>query len=325
MKTTTAAKSEGTSDSPAWSQARFRTHLTALVDNIRQAVVVSEETVRCVVLGLLSQGHVLLEDTPSVGKTLLAKSLALSIQGRFSRIQCTPDLLPSDITGTSVFDMRDSRFEFKPGPVFSNILLADEINRTGPRTQSALLEAMAEFQVSADGETYPVPRPFMVIATQNNAEHYGVFPLPDSQLDRFLIRMSIGLPAESQEVEILSRAEHSAPSLSPVISAEDVISMQAAVREVNVALPVKQYLVHLARASREHPFVARGMSPRGTVLLQRAAQGWAAFEGRSYLTPEDIKRVAPLVLPHRIVSPTASDLSATEIVAEVLESTPVPL
>lgn len=311
--------------SPPVGQLRFQQHLGALVENISRAVAISEETLRFALLGLVSQGHVLLEDTPGVGKTLLAKTLARSIAGKFSRIQCTPDLLPSDITGTSVFDMRQSRFEFRPGPVFSNILLADEINRTGPRTQSALLEAMAEQQVTADGEMYALPRPFMVIATSNVTESHGVFPLPDSQLDRFLICMSLGIPTTSQEIEILARAERGLQEVSQVVSTEDVLAMQAVVGQVNVSLPLKQYLVNLARTSREHPMVLRGLSPRGSVLLQRAGQGWAAFEGRDYLIPEDVKRVVPLVVPHRIVTRTLSDVTPAEIVAEILETVPVPL
>ena len=311
--------------SPVESQRRFQRHLRALIDNISETVVASEESVRFVLLGLVTQGHLLLEDTPGVGKTLMAKTLAQSIRGKFSRIQCTPDLLPSDITGTSVFDMKDRDFEFKPGPVFSNVLVADEINRTSPRTQSALLEAMSEFQVSADGRIYPLPRPFMVVATQNMAESHGVFPLPDSQLDRFLIAMSLGVPSAPQEVEILSRAEHGLAEASPVVTTEDVVEMQEVVSDVNVALPVKEYLVNLSRDSRSHPLVLRGISPRGTVLLQRAAQGWDAFEGRDYLIPEDVKRVAPLVLPHRIALRPAADASQSEIIGELLETVPVPL
>ena len=325
MTTTTVEHGEGSLGSPAINQRRFQQHLNALIDNISSVVVVSEETLRFVLLGLVSQGHILLEDRPGVGKTLLAKTLTHSIRGRFSRIQCTPDLLPSDITGTSIFNMQQSQFEFKPGPVFSNILVADEINRTGPRTQSALLEAMGEFQVSADGEMYPLPRPFMVIATQNIAEIHGVFPLPDSQLDRFFICMSMGLPSEGQEVEILSRAERGLSQASPVVTVDDVVAMQEAVRQVNVALPIKEYLVNLARASREHPSVLRGTSPRGTVLLQTAARGWAAFDKRDYLVPEDVKVVAPLVLPHRIVLRSSSDMSQGEVVRDVLDTVPVPL
>ena len=273
MATVTVAQGAGAGGPAALTQSRFQEHLSAFIENISRVIVLNEDTLRFVLLGLVSRGHILLDDTPGVGKTLMAKTLARSIEGKFSRIQCTPDLLPTDITGTPVFNMQRSEFEFKPGPVFANILVADEINRTGPRTQSALLEAMAEFQVSADGRMYPLPRPFMVIATQNIAESHGVFPLPDSQFDRFLIRMSLGLPTHSQEIEILTRAEHGLPEVSPVVTSEDVVAMQEVVRQVNVALPLKEYLVNLAQASREHPMVVRGVSPRGTVLLQQAAQG----------------------------------------------------
>jgi MoxR-like ATPase len=322
---TTVVIDEGGVASPPIDLRQFQRLTDSLISNISRTVVVSEESIRYVLLGLVAQGHILLEDTPGVGKTLMAKTLAQSIQGRFSRLQCTPDLLPSDITGTSIYNMQQSHFEFKPGPVFSNILVADEINRTGPRTQAALLEAMAEFQVSADGEVYPLPRPFMVIATQNMAESHGIFPLPDSQLDRFLIRMSLALPTQSQEIEILCRAEHGLRQVSPVVTTQDVLEMQHTVKQVNVSLPVKEYLVNLARATREHGMVARGVSPRGTVLLQYAAQGWAAFEGRSYLVPEDVKQVAPMVLPHRIAAIAGSDMAAGQIIEEILNSVPVPL
>ena len=303
----------------------FRDRVTRLGDNISRVVVASEATVRFMLLGLLADGHILLQDTPGVGKTLLAKTLAQSMDGIFTRIQCTPDLLPSDITGTSVFNMQDGSFEFHRGPVFTNVLIADEINRTGPRTQSALLEAMAEGQVSADGTIYPLPRPFMVIATQNPVESYGVFPLPDSQLDRFLLSMSLDLPSETQEVEILSRVEHGLAATSPVVTATEVATMQEMVRNVEVALPVKQYLVNIARATRGHPQVAQGISPRGTVLLQRASQCWAALEGRSFMTPDDAKEVAPLVLRHRVDPRAGSGESAETIVREILQAVPVPV
>ena len=327
MSTSTQITAQTGNDAPSLKadKKRFQDLLEALQSNISRTVVVSDESIRYVLLGLVAQGHILLEDTPGVGKTLMAKTLAQSIQGRFSRVQCTPDLLPSDITGTSIFNMQQNQFEFKPGPVFSNILIADEINRTGPRTQAALLEAMAEFQVSADGEIYPLPRPFMVIATQNMVESHGIFPLPDSQLDRFLIRMSLGLPSPAQEIEILSRAEHDLSQVSPVLTTQDVMQMQRAVREVSVALPVKEYIVNLAQATRDHAVVSRGVSPRGTVLLQSAAQGWASFEGRDYLIPEDVKKVAPLVLPHRIASHPGSDMSHDEVVEEILGKISVPL
>lgn len=310
---------------PESYQKWFKDKVHALIANVTASVVVSESSVKHIMLGLVSQGHILLEDTPGVGKTLMAKTIAASIQGRFARVQCTPDLLPSDITGTSIYNMQENHFEFKPGPVFTNILIADEINRTGPRTQSALLEAMAENQVSADGEQYILPRPFMVIATQNRLESHGVFPLPDSQLDRFLIRMSFGMPTAVQEVEILTRAEHGHLKTSPVLTTQEVVAMQDYVKQVNVALPMKQYIVNIVRASRDHPSVTRGVSPRGTVLLQNAAQGWAAFAGRTYLIPEDVKSVAPLVLPHRIDLRRGVDETASEIIREILSAVPVPL
>ena len=324
MAMTVAQRGKGVS-SPDIGLSGFRERLEALMRNVSASVVVSEETLRFLLLGLVSRGHILLEDTPGVGKTLAARTLALSMRGKFSRIQCTPDLLPSDITGTSVYRAQDGHFEFKPGPAFSNVLMADEINRASPRTQSALLEAMAEFQVSADGIEHPLPRPFMVIATQNMSESHGVYALPDSQMDRFLIRMSLGLPSVEQEVEILSRVEHGLPQVGPVLDGRDVLAMQEVVRTVNVAPPLKEYLVNVAQASREHPSVLRGVSPRGTVSLQQAAQGWAAFEGRDFMIPEDVKSVAPLVLPHRMALRSASDLDAAAVVQELLGSVPVPV
>ena len=322
MATIKTAEGESVLGGSPSAAGHFEQTLAALSNSISRVVVLSEETTRYVLLGLVSEGHILLEDTPGLGKTLLAKTL---IQGIFSRIQCTPDLLPNDITGSSIFNMQDNRSEFRPGPVFSNVLVADEINRTSPRTQSALLEAMAEYHVSVDNEVHPLPKPFMVIATQNAMESHGVFPLPDSQLDRFLISMRLGLPTASQEIEILSRAEHGLPQPTPVVSTSDIVAMQDVVKKVNVALPLKEYLVNLAQASRSHPMVSRGFSPRGTVSLQRAAQGWAAFEGRDYLIPEDVQRVAHLVLPHRMVARAVSDVTRSEIVQEILESVPVPL
>ena len=260
-----------------------------------------------------------------MGKTLLSKTIAQSISGEFSRIQFTPDLLPSDITGTSIFDMSNNRFEFIPGPIFANIVLADEVNRTGPRTQSALLEAMGEQQVTTDGTVRPLPRPFMVIATQNMVESYGTFPLPNSQLDRFLVSMNIGLPTPEQEMEILTRSEHGLPKVEPVLGVEDVVEMQDVVRGVQVSTPVKQYVVKLVAGTREHTAAAAGVSPRGAVALVRAAQGWATFQGRDYVVPEDVKEVAPNVLSHRILMETGSGVTGKDIVSELLETVPVPL
>ena len=303
----------------------FQRHARALEQSIGDVAVVSADRLRFLLLALVCQGHVLLEDSQGVGKTLVAKTMAQSIDGKFARVQCTPDLLPSDITGTSIFNMRDNQFEFRAGPVFSNILLADEINRTGPRTQSALLEAMAEFQVSADGDVRRLPTPFMVIATQNSTESHGVYPLPDSQYDRFLMRMSLGLPSLAQELEILSRAQRGLPSTLPVVTTAEVSEMQTHVLDVSVSKPVSEYVVGLARATRDHPLLSSGVSPRGTVLLQRASQGWAALEGRAYAVPEDVKRVAPLVLPHRIAVRGGGHVDARDVVSEILDTVEVPV
>ena len=295
-----------------------------LASNVARVVVAPQRTIHVALLGLFAQGHILLDDLPGVGKTLLAQTIAKSIAGQFSRIQFTPDLLPTDITGTSIFDMRHNQFEFVPGPVFANIVLADEVNRTGPRTQSALLEAMGEYQVTVDGVRRPLPTPFMIIATQNLAESYGTFPLPNSQLDRFLISMNIGLPTPQQELEILSRSEHGLPEVTPVLTAEEILQMQRAVRQVEVALPVKQYIVNLVAATREHPAMVVGVSPRGAVSLLRAAQGWAAFGSRDFVVPEDVKEVAPMVLSHRVLVDSSVGVTSKEAIAELLDSVPVP-
>ena len=309
-------------EAAAWG--RFQERFARLADNVGQVVVTSRPTIHLALLGLFAKGHILLDDLPGVGKTLLAKTIAQSITGRFSRIQFTPDLLPTDITGTSICDLRNNQFEFIPGPVFANVVLADEINRTGPRTQSALLEAMGEYQVTADGAVRPLPRPFMVIATQNLVESYGTFPLPNSQLDRFLISMNIGLPTPQQEMEILNRSEEGLPEVKPVLSADEVVEMQEVVQQVRVALPVKQYIVNLVAATRQHSLVVVGVSPRGAVLLFRAAQAWAAFGGRDFVVPEDIKEVAPMVLSHRIVVDSGAGAVAKDIICDLLDSVPVP-
>ncbi len=307
------------------SAAEFLRRFEAVREAVARVVVAAPDTVRLALLGLFAEGHVLIEDRPGVGKTLLAKTIAQSIDGRFTRIQFTPDLLPSDITGASVFDPRDGRFEFVPGPVFANIVLADELNRTNPRTQSALLEAMAEGQVTVDGASRMLPRPFMVIATQNPLESSGTFPLPETELDRFLVRISIGLPSAADELEILRRSEHGNPEVQPVLTCEEVRAMQETVRQVQTALPVKEYLIRLVRTLREHPDARRGVSPRGTVLLQRSAQGWAAFQGRAFVAPDDIRAVAPYVLTHRIAGDGPEGQRALAAVQEVLESVPVPV
>ena len=309
----------------AEARGRFSQRFSSLVSNVSLVVVASDRTIHSALLGLFARGHILLEDLPGVGKTLLAKTIAQSISGVFSRIQFTPDLLPTDITGTSIFDLNQSKFEFVPGPVFSNIVLADEVNRTGPRTQSALLEAMGEQQVTVDGARRPLPSPFMVIATENLIESHGTFPLPNSQLDRFLISMNIGLPSVQQEIEILERSEHGLQEVSPVLTAGDVVEMQEVVQAVRAAEPVKQYLVRLVAATRDHQSTVVGVSPRGSVSLLRAAQGWAAFSGRDFVVPEDIKEVALMVMSHRIQVDGGSGVLAKDVISELLDTVPVPL
>lgn len=296
----------------------------ALIANIRRVVVAREHTLRLAAIGLLCDGHILLEDVPGVGKTLLAKTLAISIEATFKRIQFTPDLLPADITGSSVYKPASGEFSFVPGPIFANVVLGDEINRATPRTQSAMLEAMAERQVSADGATYPLPRPFCVIATENPVETYGTFPLPEAQLDRFLLTLSLGYPDLEQTVEILDREEHEEPSAGIVLTCGEVLRAQAAVRAVNVATTVKRYIAALTEATRQHAEVVLGVSPRGAVALQRAAQANAGLEGRDFVLPDDVKAMAPSVLSHRIIRRTGRQNGA-QIIEGLLRQVPVPL
>ena len=304
----------------------FQQRFEQLVSNVASVVVTSPHNIRLALLGLFAQGHVLLEDLPGVGKTLLAKTIAASIDGEFSRIQFTSDLLPSDITGTSVFDMQHQTFEFVPGPIFANIVLADELNRAGPRTQSALLEAMAESQVSADGNVRLLPRPFMVIATQNLIETHGTFPLPNSQLDRFMVSMRLGLPTPEQEMEILQRSEHGLSQVSPLLTTADVVQMQEMVLGVKAAEPVRQYIVNLAAASRACGYLGVGVSPRGSAALLRASQGWAAFHGRTFVIPEDIQELAPHVWGQRVMFDHDDGIqSGQEAICRLLQSVTVPL
>ena len=276
-------------------------------------------------MALFSEGHLLLEDLPGVGKTLLAKTIARSIGAKFARIQFTPDLLPTDITGTSIFDLTSNKFEFVPGPVFANVVLADELNRASPRTQSALLEAMGEHQVTADGAVQHLPDPFMVIATQNLAETHGTFPLPNSQLDRFSISMRLGFPSRSQELEILNRSEQRTLEVDPVLTPKDVVGLQETIRLVRVAVPVKEYILNLLEATRKHPAISLGASPRGGTFLQRSGQTWAAFQGRSFVIPEDVKEVSVQVLAHRVIMRGGEQPTAEDAIREVLDTVPVPV
>jgi len=306
------------------SMARFALDAETLSANITSVVVAPDRTVRLALTALFSEGHLLLEDLPGVGKTLLAKTLARSIDGVFKRIQFTPDLLPSDITGTTIFEMHSSHFRFAEGPIFASIVLADEINRTGPRTQSALLEAMAERHVTVDGEERALPRPFMVIATQNLSESYGTFPLPDSQKDRFLISMGIGLPSPEQEVEILLRSQTDQQAVSPVMTTQRVSEMQDLARRVEVSRPVREYIVNVLGETRRHPDISYGVSPRGGAALQRAAQCHALMNARPFVTPDDVSEMARHVLPHRLMMKPGSQTTAQATVESILASVRVP-
>lgn len=306
--------------------------IQALIDQIRRVFIGGEPTVRLAVTALLARGHLLIEDVPGIGKTLLGVALARSIAASFKRIQFTNDLLPSDILGLSVYDARTTSFDFKPGPIFHQIILADEINRTTPKTQSALLEAMSDLRVSVDGATRPLPSPFMIIATQNPIEYHGTFPLPEAQLDRFLLRLKIGYPSRDDESEIIRGSDYyeQAQVLEPVLSAADILALQARVEEVRVDPCLLDYIIDLVRGTRENPRIKLGASPRGALLLRRAAQAQALTWGRGHVRPEDIQAVAVPVLAHRIVldSPSYGLVRIHESDAEIedlLDRIPVPV
>jgi MoxR-like ATPase len=302
----------------------MRQQIETLTENLGRTIVGKSDAIRLVIVALLAGGHALLEDVPGVGKTLLAKSLARSIDGRFQRIQCTPDLLPTDITGTNIWNPRSREFEFLPGPVFANILLTDEINRATPRTQSALLEVMEERQVTVDGVSRNVPKPFFVIATQNPIEYQGTFPLPEAQMDRFTVSLSLGYPSEAEELQMLQRHQGGMliSELSPCISTEDVLELRQLCSQVKVETSLQQYILNLVRASREAEEVSLGVSPRGTVALQRTAQALAFLDGREYAIPDDVKYLAPHVLAHRLIP--AGGRRAKPIVEQLLRSVPIP-
>lgn len=302
----------------------MRERIERLNHNLSRTIVGKADAIRLVLVALISGGHALLEDVPGVGKTLLAKSLARSIDGRFQRLQCTPDLLPSDVTGTNIWNQRDGEFVFLPGPIFTNILLADEINRATPRTQSALLEVMEERQVTVDVVTRPVPSPFFVIATQNPVEYQGTFPLPEAQMDRFTLSLTLGYPSEQEELQMLQRLSDgvSVDELKPCISLEEVQELQRLSNQVKVDKSLQQYMLNLVRATREDEEVTLGVSPRGTVALQRATQALAFLEGRDYAIPDDIKFLAPHVLSHRMI-PTGGRRSQT-IIERLLRSVTIP-
>jgi len=301
-----------------------------IVDNVARVIVGKEEAIELCLVALLCEGHILLEDVPGIGKTTLAKALARSVGCSFKRIQFTPDLLPSDVTGILYFNQKTQEFEFRPGPLLAQIVLADEINRATPRTQSALLEAMQERQVTVDVDTMRLPQPFMVLATQNPIELEGTFPLPEAQVDRFLMRIALGYPNKEEEEEILLRYERDDPleELQPVVQAEDLLAMQRQVREVMVEASVREYAVDVVRATRDHEAVELGVSPRGTLALYRTAQALAALRGRAFVVPDDVKYLAPTVLTHRIIISPQTRLRGRrpeEVVAEIVNSVPVPV
>jgi MoxR-like ATPase len=302
----------------------MRDRIEQLTTTLHQAIVGKDKAIQLVLVALLSGGHVLLEDVPGVGKTLLAKSLAKAIAGQFQRLQCTPDLMPTDVTGTNIWNLRDGKFEFMPGPVFANVLLMDEINRATPRTQSALLEVMEEHQVSVDGQSRPVPEPFFVIATQNPVEYQGTFPLPEAQMDRFALSLSLGYPSAPEELQMIQRlqANHGRPEIRPCITLAEIQTLQAACQQVKVEASLQQYILAIVRATREDEEITLGVSPRGTVSLMRAVQALAYLNDRDYALPDDIKYLAPYVLAHRMI-PSGGKRSKT-IVDRLLKTVAIP-
>ncbi|MBE9004912.1 MoxR family ATPase [Fortiea sp. LEGE XX443] len=302
----------------------MREQIAALTQNLAQTIVGKTEAIRLVLVALLSGGHALLEDVPGVGKTLLAKSLARSLDGKFQRLQCTPDLLPTDITGTNIWNPKTGEFTFLPGPVFANVLLADEINRATPRTQSALLEVMEESQVTVDGVSRLVPQPFFVIATQNPIEYQGTFPLPEAQMDRFMLSLSLGYPSAQEELQMLQNLQlgMNTAELQPCISLAELQKLRQVCSQVRVETSLQEYILELVRATRHDEEITLGVSPRGTVALQKAAQALAFISGRDYAIPDDVKFLVPYVLCHRLIP--RGGRNARSIVERLLRSMPIP-
>ena len=301
-----------------------------VLENISKVIIGKREVAELSVAALLAGGHILLEDVPGVGKTMLVRALAKSTGANFRRIQFTPDLLPSDVVGVSIYNPKEMAFEFRPGPIMGNIVLADEINRTSPKTQSALLEGMEESSVTVDGETLAIPKPFFVMATQNPIEHEGTYPLPEAQLDRFIMKLKMGYPTVSEEVQVLNSLEHNVPieELETVISLAELTAIQKEVRAVHVSDVLKTYIVELATRTRNDPYVYLGASPRASIALMRAAQAYSLMKGRDFVMPDDIQYLAPFVFSHRIIlKPEAryEGMQAQEILKEIIKRTPVPV
>jgi len=304
-------------------------NLKKLIENIEKVIVGKTETVKLLLVGLLTNGHILIEDVPGLGKTMLALAMAKSISGDFKRIQFTPDLLPSDVSGGFVYNPKSGDFDFKKGPVFTNILLADEVNRTTPRTQSALLEAMQEYKVSLEGKTFALPQPFMVVATQNPIEYQGTYPLPEAQIDRFLMKISIGYLNPKEEVQVISgqKKQHPIEDLGSVLNLEDVLVLQDEVKKIEVSSSVLEYIVQLVSLTRHREEVKLGASPRASIALMKACSAWALLEGRDYVIPDDVAKLLPWVLKHRIIlQPKAliSEMTPDFVISELLKTTPIP-
>lgn len=301
-----------------------------LIANVEQVIVGKRQQLILAIVAWLCEGHILLEDVPGVAKTIMARALARSVGCRFKRVQCTPDLLPTDVTGASIFNQKTAEFEFRPGPLFANVVLADEINRATPRTQAALLEAMAEARITVDGNTHVLPPPFLVIATQNPVDHEGTFPLPEAQLDRFLMKFGLGYPSMDEEIKMLGMLEqrHPLETLEPIITQQELVACQQAIRKVHVDEKIRRYLMEIVHATRHHEDLGLGGSPRASIALFRTGQAMAAIRGRGYVQPDDIKRVAQSVLTHRMILRPESRLrkrSTADVIQEVIDDIAVPI